>query len=100
MTTTRTVYRENVEIRDAVQIELPIRSRILHAAPCRLRANSYIDIWYETKSGDTETRMHTLYFEGTGHPLVPDALYAATVVCPNGLVWHIYLDASTTAVKS
>ncbi|GES40544.1 hypothetical protein RAJCM14343_5834 [Rhodococcus aetherivorans] len=31
--------------------------------------------------------------EGTGHPIVDDALYVGTVVASNGLVWHVYLDA-------
>ncbi|APE09726.1 hypothetical protein BO226_11335 [Rhodococcus sp. 2G] len=39
------------------------------------------------------------YREGTGHVLVDDAVYVGTAVCPNGFVWHVYLDASTTAVQ-
>jgi len=96
--THRAVHRTNVEITDATPVALPYRAHLLHVAPCRRNPNTHIDLWYETDPARDHWRTHTLHFEGTGHPLVDDALYVGTVVCPNDLVWHVYLDAATRAV--
>lgn len=97
--TGRAVWRTTIEIADAVTAELPARSKLLHVAPCRDYPNTRLDVWFEIPAEPTPMRVHTFHVEGTGHPLVDDALYVGTAVCPNGLVWHVYLDASTTAVK-
>ncbi|QOV97625.1 DUF7352 domain-containing protein [Rhodococcus pyridinivorans] len=97
--TGRAVGRTNIEITDTVTVELPARSRLLHVAPCRQNPDTHIDVWFEFPDQPTPMRVHTFHIEGTGHPLVDDALYVGTAVCPNGLVWHVYLDASTTSVQ-
>ncbi|UVT24954.1 hypothetical protein NXT08_22395 [Rhodococcus pyridinivorans] len=96
--TRRAVGRKNIEITDTVTVELPARSKLLHVAPCRRNPNTHIDLWFEFPDQTTPARLHTFYVEGTGHALVHEVLYVGTVVCPNDLVWHVYLDAATTAV--
>ncbi|WP_048770859.1 hypothetical protein [Rhodococcus ruber] len=89
---TRTIHRVNFEITDTVTVDLPSGARLLHVAPCREHPDRRIDLWYECRAG-VPARPHTLHVEGTGHPIVDDALYIGTVVASNGLVWHVYLDA-------
>jgi hypothetical protein len=94
----RMVGRVSLAVTDTVTAELPARAKLLHVAPCRQNPNTAIDLWFERPATPTPMRTHTFHIEGTGHALVDDAVYVGTVVCPNDLVWHVYLDASTTAV--
>lgn len=88
---TRQVLRCNIAIDDFNVVTISQDAKIVHVAPCQIQPNERIDIWYETS--DPTMRLWTrIHVEGTGHPIADDTTHVGSVVCPNGLVWHLYLD--------
>ncbi|WKK11954.1 hypothetical protein QYN14_25745 [Rhodococcus ruber] len=88
---TRRVLRCTIAIDDYNTVTIPDDAKIVHAAPCRIQPNERIDVWYETSS-PTQRLWTRIHVEGTGHPVAESTTHIGTVVCPNGLVWHLYLD--------
>lgn len=90
---TRRVLRYPIEVDDYTELRLPHRiNKFCHVAPSRIDPNGLIDVWYETSDnapGWVDIRLHV---EGTGHPIDHNGTHIGTVVTPNGLVWHVFVE--------
>lgn len=90
---TRRILRYSLEVDDYTELRLPHRSiKCVHVAPSRTDPNGSIDVWYEVAEnvpGWVDIRFHV---EGTGHTYSHNGHHIGTVVAPNGLVWHVFVE--------
>lgn len=89
------IIRHQIAITDQQWVQLPAGGELLSVAQARTDANTTIDLWSLDVRRGRPVEVE-VFIIGTGNPITDAAQEAmlmgkflGTVVCPNGLVWHV-----------
>lgn len=88
----RVVHRIKLPLVDRHEVEFPLCSQIVKLAVARDGVG--IDLWYERNAescDSTQTVVFRIY--GTGQLVMDGHRYLDTIVMPDDLVWHVYVEA-------
>lgn len=87
----RVIHRVRLSMMDRQEIEFPQCAQIVKLAATR--DGLAIDLWYERNAESCDSVLRVAFLiHGTGHRIV-GGTYLDTIVMPDDLVWHVYLEA-------
>jgi len=84
----KTIYKFPLEITDYSTLRTHDKAKVMHVG----EQGGQLCIWLEVDLTQV-VATHGFYIRGTGHVITgEEGQFLGTVLMPNGLVWHIYLE--------